>query len=81
MDAIIIENERDKRVLDWLIARVGEQGVKDAIARIPGKRRPYVSNVVKVLGVKIPEDVINPPVPREEARKRLEAIKESLGMQ
>jgi hypothetical protein len=57
---------------------VGEQGVRNAIARIPGKRRPYVSNVVRVLGLKVPPDVIDPPVPREEARKRLADIKRML---
>jgi len=80
MDVIIIENERDRRVLDWLIAKVGEQAVRDAIARIPGKRRPYVSNIVKALGLTVPPEVVDPPLPKEEALKRLEALKAKLGM-
>jgi len=75
---VIIENDRDRRTLDWLIAKVGEQGVRDAIARIPGKRRPYVSNVVKALGLTVPPEVVDPPVPREEARKRLAEIRQMM---
>jgi hypothetical protein len=75
---VIIENERDRRVLDWLIAKVGEQGVRDAIARIPGKRRSYVSNVVKALGLKVPPEVVDPPVSMEEALKRLAEIRQMM---
>lgn len=43
---VILENERDRRTLKWLIDTVGQDAVRDAIERIPGRRKPYVSNVL-----------------------------------
>jgi hypothetical protein len=52
----IVESARDQRALDWLVARFGEAAVREAISRIPGKRRPYPSNIAKALGAKLPSD-------------------------
>ena len=76
MGQIIVENERDRRTLQWLIDTVGENAILDAIQRIPGNRRPYVSNVAKVLGVTPPKDL--EIADRETARRYLEAIRKQL---
>lgn len=76
MGQIIVENERDRRTLQWLIGTVGQDAILDAIQRIPGNRRPYVSNVAKVLGLTPPKDL--EIADRETARRYLEAIRKQL---
>ncbi len=73
---VIIENERDRRTLKWLIDTVGKDAVRDAIERIPGRRKPYVSNVAKALGLTPPKDL--EVADRETARRHLEAIRRRL---
>ena len=73
---IIVENERDRRTLQWLIDTVGQDAILDAIQRIHGNRRPYVSNVAKVLGVTPPKDL--EIADRETALRHLEAIRKQL---
>jgi hypothetical protein len=52
---VIIENERDERTAAWLIETYGAEAVAEAETRIAGERRPYPSNIAKVLGVSLPE--------------------------
>lgn len=73
---VIVESERDRRTLDWLISQVGVNAVEEACSQLVGERKPYVSNIAKVLGLAPPESVGRPS--REEARARLAAIKETL---
>ncbi len=54
---MIIENERDERTAAWLIETYGAEAVAEAEARISGARKPYPSNIAKVLGVTIPESL------------------------
>ena len=54
---MIIENERDERTAAWLIEQYGAEAVAEAEARISGARRPYPSNIAKVLGVSLPESL------------------------
>ena len=53
--AVIVANERDKRALTWLRAQVGDDAIRDAVGRLAGARKPYVSNLAKILGLTIPE--------------------------
>jgi hypothetical protein len=73
---VIVDSERDRRTLDWLIAQVGEEAVEDACSRLAGQRKPYVSNVAKLLGLTPPE-ALKASTPAE-ARQRLAVIKNIL---
>ncbi len=76
---IIIENERDRRALLYLMQVCGSARVAHARALLPGRSRPYVSNIAKMLGVTIPESV--QITPREEGRRKLAELKEYLANQ
>lgn len=52
---MIIQNDQDRRAVAWLIEKFGAEAVAEAEARIAGERRPYPSNIAKVLGVSLPE--------------------------
>lgn len=54
---MIIQNERDQRTAAWLIEQFGAEAVAEAETRITGARKPYPSNVAKVLGVTLPESL------------------------
>ncbi len=73
---VIVENERDRRTLRWLIDNVGHDAIREAIQRIPGNRRPYVSNVAKVLGVTPPKSL--EIADRETALRHIDAIRRQL---
>ncbi|MBC8743000.1 hypothetical protein F6X40_41930 [Paraburkholderia sp. UCT31] len=73
---VIIETDRDRRVYDYLIEACGQARVMNARQKLPGRTRPYVSNLVKMLGVVIPDAVVI--TPREEGRRRLVEIKKIL---
>lgn len=74
---VLIASARDQRVLDWLVSEVGRDAVEVACSRMPGHRRPYVSNIAKVLGLTPPADLaLTPPAV---ARQRLAEIKALLG--
>jgi hypothetical protein len=55
---VVVANERDRRTLAWLIATVGEPAILEACSALAGGRRPYVSNLCKVLQVIPPQDVL-----------------------
>lgn len=74
--SLILESERDRRVLEWLISQVGETAVTDACTRVAGARRAYVSNIAKVLSLTPPSDLAL--TSRDDAKKYLEAIKKLL---
>ena len=58
---VLITSERDRRVLDWLVSQVGSDTVDTACSIITGRRRSYVSNVAKVLGLIPPSDLALAP--------------------
>ena len=79
---IPLDNERDRRVLSWLRLTVGDDAIRDAIGRLAGRRKPFVSNLCRVLGVEVPPAVVEPSkavLSREEARQRLAELKQRLG--
>ena len=47
---MIAENERDQRTAAWLIENFGAEAVAEAETRLTGARKPYPSNIAKVLG-------------------------------
>lgn len=65
----ILENDQDRRIYQWLIARVGERAVEDACHNLVGRRKPYLTNILKILNIIPPPQVVQTPT--EEARQRL----------
>ena len=51
-ETVVVLSKRDERVLAWLIAQVGEDGITEACSRLMGARRSYPSNIAKALGLK-----------------------------
>lgn len=70
---VAVETARDRRVLIWLISQVGEGAVAAACHQLAGQRRPYVSNVAKVLGLTPPDDIALTPL--NDAKRRLAQCK------
>lgn len=54
---MIIQNERDKRTAAWLIEQVGAEALAEAETRLRGARKPYPSNLAKVLGLTLPDSL------------------------
>lgn len=73
---VIVESERDQRILDWLISQVGAEGVSAACSSLAGGRRTYVSSVAKALGLEPAEGLLQTPAAR--ARQKLSTLKDLL---
>ncbi|WP_322059366.1 hypothetical protein [Paraburkholderia sp. J63] len=73
---VLLENNRDRRALDYLMATCGLSRVRAARDSLPGRTRPYISNIAKVLGVTVPDEVVI--TPREDGRRQLAAIRQML---
>ena len=71
-------NDRDERALAWLIEQVGVDAVVSACERLAGHRKRYVSNVAKVLGLRIPEDI--GVTPRATALERIHDLRRRFGI-
>lgn len=74
--SVIVNTSRDLRAFEYLVARCGIQAVEQACLKLSGRRKAYVSNLAKVLGVEIPDDIV--VTPREEARRHLSDLKRLL---
>ena len=57
---VILETERDRRTLAWLIQQVGEPALERACSRLAGRRKCYPSNLAKCLGLVLPESLARP---------------------
>ena len=75
-DCIILANDRDRRTLAWLRTQVSDDAIAAAVDQLAGARRPYISNVCKVLGLAIPEGM--EVASREDALRHLAAIRAKL---
>jgi hypothetical protein len=73
---IILANDRDRRTFAYLVDTCGYERVIAARRALPGRTRPYVSNIARALGVAVPETVV--VTPREEACRHLDVIKDFL---
>jgi hypothetical protein len=76
LSEVLIQNARDRRVLDWLICQVGIEAVYSACFQLAGNRKAYPSNLAKFLKLKVPEDLSL--TSREEARSHLDDIKKMI---
>ena len=70
---VILETERDRRTLAWLVQQVGELGLERACASLAGRRKCYPSNLAKCLGLVLPESLARPS--SEEAQAYLKDIR------
>ncbi|VBS33550.1 Uncharacterised protein [Burkholderia pseudomallei] len=75
---VIVSSPRDQRALDYLVQECGLERVRRARNELPGRTRPYVSNLARYLGATIPDDVV--ATPREEARRKLAELAGTLGI-
>ena len=73
---MLIESPRDERVLAWLVAQAGAETVAAVCMRLAGRRRPYVSNVAKALGLTPPADLAL--APRDDALRHIAELKQLL---
>jgi hypothetical protein len=73
---VLVETPKDERILEYLVAEKGEEAVRSAVGQLAGHRRPYVSNIVKIMAIEIPDDVVI--TPRDEGLVHLESIKQLL---
>nr|AEJ88206.1 hypothetical protein [uncultured bacterium] len=73
---MIAENERDKRTAAWLIEQFGAEAVAEAETRLAGARKPYPSNIAKVLGATLPQSLKR--TENAAAREKLAAMKAML---
>lgn len=73
---VVLMNDRDRRTLQWLRDSVGDDRVAAAIQQISGERKPYLTNICKVLGVTPPSGVR--VTEAQDARKHLEVLRAAL---
>lgn len=73
---MIIANERDERTAAWLIEQYGIEAVERAKTQLVGARKPYPSNIAKILGATLPENLQY--TSRETARANISALKKFL---
>lgn len=72
----LLTNTRAVREWQWIVSQVGEEQARAAIARIPGKRRPYPLNIARALGLRLPPELaVAPP---DHVRQRIKALRELL---
>lgn len=72
-EGVIVLNSRDERAIAWLIEQAGVEAVQHACERIAGHRKLYPTNLAKILGLVIPQSVINTPV--SIARERIRELR------
>ena len=65
-------NTRDERAIAWLIDQAGFEAVQQACQEIPGNRKLYPTNLAKILGLSIPQSVVDTPA--SEARDRIREL-------
>lgn len=73
---VVIQSARDQRVLNWLVSQVGAEAVAAACHQLRGQRRPYVSNLARVLRLSPPDELVLTPL--NEAKIRLAQCKSIL---
>ena len=61
----LLTNDRAKREWIWLCRRVGEEAVREAIARLPGARKAFPLNIARQLQIELPEEKYLPDLPGE----------------
>jgi hypothetical protein len=74
---LVIQSQRDERTLKWLIEHVGSAEVARACGLLAGARKPYPSNIAKVLGLTLPRSLACPT--KEQAKVQIAEILKLLG--
>lgn len=74
---MIIANERDERTAAWLIEQYGIDAIERAKMQLVGARKPYPSNIAKILGAKLPESL--EWTSKETAQANIAKLKEIIG--
>lgn len=72
-EGVLVLNARDERAISWLIEQVGFESVQQACRKLAGSRKPYPTNLARVLGLSIPQSVIETPV--SIARERIRELR------
>lgn len=77
---IIVESERDRLTLNYLLEIRGEAGIQHILDKyFNGGTRPYVSNIVKYGKIEIPDDAFRTNVvSKEEMQERIAGLKAML---
>lgn len=79
MSKPLLTNERAHREWDWIVAQVGQESAQNAIQALSGAQRPYPLNIARKLGLKLPEQLAEPPAaPRDLAHTHLAQLKAAL---
>ncbi|WP_312283598.1 hypothetical protein [Candidatus Igneacidithiobacillus taiwanensis] len=73
-----LTNNRARREWQWLCSQVGETVARAALARLPGKRRPYPLNIARVLGIELPPEKDLPPLFVEAAPEDIDVAVEQI---
>lgn len=79
-DNVLIMSERDRAGYEYLVKIRGRGAVEMAVNHLAGKRKPYVSNIAKLMCVTIPTTIQREelPVSDEVANNFLEQMKKML---
>lgn len=75
-DLVILANDRDRRVLAWLRETQGDSVILNALSQLSGARKPFVSNVLKILNLEAPDNLLL--TDRDVARAHLANLKAML---
>lgn len=72
VSGVVVTSAREQRVLDWLITQVGHEAVISACDKLAGGRKPFPSNIAKILELQVPGDLVF--TPRDDALRLLKGI-------
>ena len=70
---IITDTDRDRRALAWLQTQATDAQIAAAIVGLAGQRKPYPSNIAKILGLQIPADTAL--TPKSAGKEKFAALK------
>lgn len=60
IDDVIIENDKDQIIFDYLMEIRGESGIEYILKKyFSGATKPYISNIVKYGKIEIPNDLFS----------------------
>jgi len=71
-DELLLLNERDEKVHAWLTRTTTPGQIQAAIAKLNGKK-PYISNICKILKIDPPADIF--VTPKIEVHKKVAEIR------
>lgn len=78
---VIIENEKDQIIFDYLIQIRGKAGIQFILDKFfSGSTKPYISNILKYGKIEVPDSVLNQNklLNKEERQLILDDLKQKL---